>query len=92
MTKTEHAVVLGEEYVDRHTGFQGRATSITYYEYSCERVALEACVEGDLKFEAFDIQRLVPADGTTTSTPIVPRGPVSGGDRPVVRQAGPVRR
>lgn len=54
-------IVMGERYRDKHTGFEGVATSITFYEESCERVVLEGKVNEDGKSEAvsFDAPRLV---------------------------------
>lgn len=35
-------VVMGDVYVDDQTGFEGVATAVSFYQYACERVLLEA--------------------------------------------------
>lgn len=77
-----HGVNLGEEYVDEHTGYRGRATSITYYEYGCERVGLESIKDGAVLVEVFDIPRLRHADTLAQAQSV--SAAKTGGDRPSV--------
>lgn len=85
----KHGITLGKEYVDQHTGFRGRASSIHYYEYGCERVQLESLHEGTIKLETFDLPRLL--DGETLDQAKSPE-PKTGGDRPTTgKSALPAR-
>lgn len=59
MTTYKTDVVLGEKYLDPLTGFEGVATSTTFYLHACERVALEIVKDGEIKYEGFDAPRLV---------------------------------
>jgi hypothetical protein len=34
-------IVLGQKYIDKQTGFEGVATSTTFFQHACERVCLE---------------------------------------------------
>ncbi|MEV6413874.1 hypothetical protein [Kribbella sp. NPDC051718] len=76
-----HAVTLGADYVDQHTGYSGRAVSVHYYEHGCERIVLESFKDGEIKTETFDAPRLVNA---ATKDPVVPVEPKTGGDRDTV--------
>ena len=61
MAKYETDVRLGETYRDEHTGFEGRATAITFWENGCTRVCLEAAAlkdDGTLKEAWIDEQRV----------------------------------
>lgn len=57
--KLKTDVRLGERYRDPLTGFEGVATSVTFYLHACERVALEFIKDGKVGYEAFDAARLV---------------------------------
>lgn len=71
-TKLRTDVVLGDRYRDPLTGFEGVATSVTFYLHACERVALETVREGKVSYEGFDAPRLEHVDTgkqpTTTRT------------------------
>ena len=71
-TKYETDIVLGERYVDKQTGIEGTATAVHFYQYGCERVNLEAVVEGKIEEYAFDAPRLThkatDRQATTTRT------------------------
>lgn len=62
MTTFNCDVVLGQEYVDVQTGFKGTAIYVTFHQHMCERVALEAMKDGDLKAYEFDVARIAPAE------------------------------
>jgi hypothetical protein len=53
-------ITLGERYRDEQTGFEGVATSITFFQYACERIALETydATRREVKTEVFDAPRL----------------------------------
>lgn len=36
----EHGIEFGERYVDPHSGFEGVATSVYFFEHACVRVQL----------------------------------------------------
>ncbi len=38
----ETDIILGEEYVDKITGFRGVAVGITFWLHACERVGLQS--------------------------------------------------
>lgn len=71
-TKYETDIVLGERYVDKQTGIEGTATAVHFYQYGCERVNLEAVVEGKIEEYSFDAPRLThkgtDRQATTTRT------------------------
>ena len=35
-------IVLGDRYVDKQTGYEGVATSVSFFQFACERVCIEA--------------------------------------------------
>jgi len=35
-------IVLGEKYIDKQTGYEGIATSVTFFQHACERVCIES--------------------------------------------------
>lgn len=49
---------LGEKYRDEQTGISGTATAVSFYQYGCERVNLEAVVNGKIEEYGFDAPRL----------------------------------
>jgi len=53
-------IVLGEKYVDKQTGYEGVATSITFFQHACERVCLENydTERKEVKEMIFDAPRL----------------------------------
>lgn len=81
-TKLKSDVVLGDRYRDPLTGFEGVATSVTFYLHACERVALEIVREGEVKYEAFDAPRLVHIDSGTQPTTTRTGGPGGREARP----------
>lgn len=74
-------VVLGDQYRDSQTGFEGVATAIYFYQYGCERVQVEAFDKKtqDIRSLAFDAPRLIHVK--TGKAPKVTRtgGPGNGG-------------
>lgn len=52
-------IELGKRYKDPQTGIEGVATSVYFFQYACERVALEFVnKDGNLQTEVFDSPRL----------------------------------
>lgn len=86
--KYESDIKLGERYVDNQTGFEGVATSTTFYQHACERVGLEAfnSEQKKISIEIFDAPRL-----THVETGKVATTRKTGGDRPVAEQHRPTR-
>ena len=68
--KYESDIILGDRYVDKQTGIEGTATAIHFYQYGCERVNLEAVVEGKIEEYSFDAPRLThkATDKVATTT------------------------
>jgi hypothetical protein len=67
----ESDIKLREVYRDENTGFTGRATSITFFEFSCERAGIEAYDETtkQIRVEIFDAPRLINVEsGAQAST------------------------
>lgn len=60
MTSYKSGVELGRGYRDEQTGYVGVATSVTFFQHACERVALEAYDSDrkEVKVEIFDAPRL----------------------------------
>lgn len=85
MKSTNHKsdVKLGDRYSDPLTGFEGVATSVTFYLHGCERVALEVVKDGAIKYESFDAPRLVHVPTGTQPTSTRTGGP--GGREPAPR-------
>lgn len=52
-------IKLGEKYRDSQTGIEGAATAVTFHQYGCERVMIEAVVAGKIEEYGFDAPRLV---------------------------------
>lgn len=77
--KTKNPVVLGQQYRDKITGFQGIATARVEYLYGCVRIELEGHVSdlGDAKVVVVDEQRLTEVPSAT-----------SGGARPSIPARG----
>lgn len=57
--KYKSDIQLGEKYRDSQTGIEGTATAVTFHQYGCERVMLEAVVQGKIEEYGFDAPRLV---------------------------------
>lgn len=54
----ETDIVLGERYKDSQTGIEGVATAVTFHQFGCERVMIEAVVGGKIEEYGFDAPRL----------------------------------
>jgi hypothetical protein len=53
-------IVFGDRYRDEHTGMEGIATGVFFYEHGCERVNLEVLhKDGKLESYGFDAPRLI---------------------------------
>lgn len=53
-------IKLGERYADDQTGYEGVATSVTFYQHACERVCIENydANRKEVKEAIFDAPRL----------------------------------
>ena len=82
-------IVLGEKYRDEQTGIEGTATAVSFYQYGCERVNLEAVAQGKIEEYGFDAPRL-----TRVSTGAKAESPKTGGPdkAPGLRRPGSVGR
>jgi hypothetical protein len=40
-TEYKSDIVLGERYIDKQTGYEGVATSVSFFQHACERVVIE---------------------------------------------------
>jgi hypothetical protein len=78
---------LGVKYRDTQTGIEGTATAVTFYQFGCERVALEAVIAGKIEEYGFDAPRLRTVE---TDQPV--RQHRTGGDRSPVSRPGKVAR
>ena len=78
--KTSYAsdIVLGEKYRDEQTGIEGTATSISFYQYACERICLELVVEGKIEEFVFDAPRLTHIETNQRATSEKTGGPDRG--------------
>lgn len=81
-TKLKSDVTLGDRYRDPLTGFEGAATSVTFYLHACERVSLEFVKDGEIKYESFDAPRLVHVKSGTQPTTTRTGGPGGREARP----------
>lgn len=79
-------VVMGEKYRDTITGFDGVATSVTFFLNACERVGLEGydAARKKVVVEIFDAPRLVHVE-----TEQVVESPRPGGPGDVNLRPGP---
>lgn len=59
-TKYASDIVLGERYRDDQTGYEGVATSVTFFQHACERVCIENydATRKEVKEAMFDAPRL----------------------------------
>jgi hypothetical protein len=80
---------LGERYRDTQTGIEGTATALSFYQFGCERVSLEAVVAGKIEEYAFDAPRLVHVETQEQARAVKTGGPERGVSH--VRP-GPVKR
>ena len=82
-------IVLGERYRDAQTGFEGVATSTTFYQHACERVCVETydADRREVKTEVFDAPRL-----TSVRTNATAKTTRTGGPGAVNAQRGPAPR
>lgn len=58
MTSFKSDIVLGDKYEDKQTGITGTAVSVHFYQFACERVALEVVNNGKIQEYFFDAPRL----------------------------------
>lgn len=88
-SKYKSQVEMGERYVDDQTGFEGIVTSVTFFQYACERVALETydATTKSVKVEVFDAPRLTKKGTTTRLT-----SPLTGGPGDPLTQRAPLAR
>jgi hypothetical protein len=83
--KYESGVELGQMYRDELTGFEGRATAVSFWEHGCVRVVLESPKlkdDGDPRTATFDEPRLQLAE----SREPVKASTAPMGSRPEVRR------
>lgn len=80
MKKFKSEVILGDKYRDSLTGFEGPATMVTFYLYACERATLEFIKDGEIKYESFDVQRLIHTE--TGAIPFTEKTGGPGGHEP----------
>lgn len=87
-------IIVGDKYVDKQTGIQGTATSVCFFQFSCERVMLEAVVEGKIEEYQFDAPRLTHVETQKTASVTRTGGPGRGvtGSDPMRRSAPGSRR
>jgi hypothetical protein len=72
----DHSIEFGEKYRDSHSGFEGVAIALYFFEHGCMRVNLRGMNgDGDIKEYAFDAPELERADTDEK----VPAGARSGG-------------
>lgn len=89
MTSYKSDVQLGERYRDEQTGFEGVATTVTFYQHACERVCIETydAARQEIKEAVFDSPRLV-----SVKTGKAARTDRTGGPGLPNPQRGPVTR
>ena len=77
--KYESDIVLGERYLDKQTGFEGVATSISFFQFACERICLEDydASRKQVKEVVFDAPRLTSVKTGETATVTKTGGPQS---------------
>ena len=74
-TKYETEIVLGRRYKDTQTGIEGAATAVTFYQYGCERVVIEAVVAGKIEEYGFDTPRVIDIETEERATTVRTGGP-----------------
>jgi len=40
-TEYKSDIILGDRYIDKQTGYEGVATSVSFFQHACERVCVE---------------------------------------------------
>lgn len=82
-------IILGDKYRDSQTGIEGTATAVSFYQFGCERVNLEAVVQGKIEEYGFDAPRL-----THIPSGVRAESPKRGGPdkAPGLRRPGSVKR
>lgn len=80
-------IELGKRYVDPQTGIEGVATSVTFFQYACERVAIEAVIRDKIEEYVFDAPRLESVETRERA-----RGTRPGGPGAPAAQRGPLGR
>lgn len=70
-------IVLGERYLDKQTGYEGVATSVSFFQHACERVVLENydAERKQIKEMVFDAPRLTSIKTGKTATTDKTGGP-----------------
>lgn len=71
-------IILGERYRDEQTGIEGTATSVHFYQFACERIAIEAVIKGKIEEYYFDAPRLIHLDSGKRATTTLTGGPQRG--------------
>lgn len=87
--KYETDIRLGERYRDGQTGIEGTATAVTFYQYGCERVQIEAVVAGKIEEYGFDAPRLTHVATQVRAVSTGTGGPERAAS---TRRPGPVAR
>ena len=83
MTNYKSDVKLGELYREKHTGLEGKAVAIYFFENACERVSLRYLHDGDIKDATFDAVELESVKTRKTPAVTRPGGPArESGVRP----------
>lgn len=82
MSEYKSDIQLGERYRDEQTGYEGVATSITFFQFACERVCLETydAERKQVKEAVFDAPRLTSVATGQTATTERTGGPGNGVD------------
>ena len=59
-TEYKSDIILGERYIDKQTGYEGVATSVSFFQHACERVCIETFDKGRQSVieSVFDAPRL----------------------------------
>lgn len=76
-------IIMGEQYRDGQTGFEGVATGVFFYQFGCERVNLEAFdkSQNDIRSLTFDAPRLTHIATGKKATTTRTGGPGIGNER-----------
>lgn len=74
-TRYETDIVLGRRYRDTQTGIEGTATAIGFFQYGCERVTLEAVVQGKIEEYSFDAPRVEDIESQERAVSLRTGGP-----------------
>jgi hypothetical protein len=85
MKQYKSDIVLGERYRDNQTGYEGVATSASFFQHACERICLEAydAERHEVKEMVFDAPRLIHIESGVQAVAARP-----GGDHRVNSQRG----